>query len=198
MSALRWLARPAMAGLYVSDGLDAIRHPKERAEQGEPALAPLARRLGLPDEPLTLVRVEGAVHLVAGTMLAFGRWPRLAAAALLGTTVPAALAARGREVSEPSARAERRTELLRNLSLAGGLLLAVADTGGRPSWSWWSRRAAQRAAVAASGAAGAATGMFGAIESVAGDAIDAVGDALARAGAAAEHAVTPIANTVRH
>lgn len=197
MSALRWLARPAMAGLYVSDGLDALRHPKERLEQGEPALTPIARRLGLTPEPLTLVRVEGVVQLAAGTMLAFGRRPRLAALALLGTTVPATFGARFWEETGPAGRAQRRTELLRTVSLAGGLLLAVADTAGRPSWSWWSRRAAQRAAVAASGAAGAATGLFGAVEAVAGDAIDAVGDALAKAGAAAEHAVAPLAHTIR-
>ncbi|MEZ5236786.1 MAG: DoxX family protein [Acidimicrobiia bacterium] len=192
MSALRWLARPAMAGMYVFGGIDAIRHPKEKADAAGPVAVPLVRKLpgNLPEDPVRLVRINGVVQVVAGSMLAFGRWPRLASAALLASTVPTTLAAhRFWEETEPSARAGQRVHFLKNLSMAGGLLLAVADTGGRPSWSWWSRRAAQRAALAASGAAGAATGVFGAVEAVAGDAIDAVGDALTKATVAAEQTV---------
>jgi uncharacterized membrane protein YphA (DoxX/SURF4 family) len=40
---------------------------------------------------LTLVRVNAATQLVGGTLLALDRWPRLAAAALSLTLVPASL-----------------------------------------------------------------------------------------------------------
>jgi hypothetical protein len=37
-------------------------------------------------------------------------------------------------------------QFIKNASVGGGLLLAVADTGGKPSLGWRARRAAKKAA----------------------------------------------------
>ena len=47
----------------------------------------------LPKDPVTLVRLNGAVQVGAGALLAVGRVPRLAALALATTLVPTTLAA---------------------------------------------------------------------------------------------------------
>jgi uncharacterized membrane protein YphA (DoxX/SURF4 family) len=186
MSALRLLARPAMAGIFVLQGVDAIRHPKDRAIAAEPVALPLASRLGLPQDPVRLVQINGAVHAAAGAMLAFGRWPRLAAAALLASLVPTTLAGhRFWEEQDPAARAQQKVQFLKNASMAGGLLLAVADTGGRPSISWMARRAARRAAAVtagtASAAGGAASGLIDKVESIAAEAVEGASSALSSA-----------------
>ena len=158
MSALRLFARPALAGFFVIGGIDAFRHPKEAAEGIDPNALALARRLGLPDEPVQLAKINAAVQAVAGTMLAFGRFPRLASGALMATMVPANLVGpRYWEATDPEVRARQKMQFLKNLALGGGLLLAVADTAGRPSLSWWAQRSAHRAGLAAAGVAAAAT-----------------------------------------
>jgi hypothetical protein len=45
---------------------------------------------------------------------------------------------------DPERKAEKRRGFLTDVSLLGGLVIASADTAGRPSLSWRGRRAAQR------------------------------------------------------
>jgi hypothetical protein len=83
-----------------------------------------------------------------------GWMPRLAALAIAGTLVPTTLAGhRFWEADEPQTRKQQRIQFLKNLSMLGGLLIAAADTGGRPSLVWRSRHAAhdirRQSAVAA-------------------------------------------------
>jgi hypothetical protein len=46
--------------------------------------------------------------------------------------------------SDPQRRAEKRQAFLSDLSLVGGLMIASADTAGKPSLGWRGRRAAER------------------------------------------------------
>jgi putative oxidoreductase len=101
----------------------------------------------LPDETEQVVRLNGAVQCVAGSMLAMGWFPRLSAAVLAGTLVPTTLAGhRYWEIEDKQERAQQRIHFLKNLTMLGGLLIAAADTGGNPSLTWRSRHAARAAA----------------------------------------------------
>src|SRR5262249_52338054 len=92
------------------------------------------------------VRINGAVQVVAGTMLALGRWPRLAAFALAATLVPTTLAGhRYWEAEDEQERRQQRIHFLKNASMLGGLLIASVDTAGNPSLAGRSRHAAQTA-----------------------------------------------------
>ena len=92
------------------------------------------------------VRVNGAVQMAAGTLLALGRFPRLSALALAATLVPTTLAGhRFWEADEETDQAQQRIHFLKNLSMFGGLLIAAADTAGRPSVAWRTRHAARTA-----------------------------------------------------
>ena len=81
--------------------------------------------------------------IVAGTMLAFGKFPRLASTALAASLVPTTLAGhRFWEEDDPEVRAQQQIHFLKNVGLLGGLLIAAADTHGKPSLGWRARKAA--------------------------------------------------------
>lgn len=134
-----------LAGMFLVGGLDAYRHPETKAKAAGVAL-PVARRVGLPEDTETMVKINGAVMVGAGALLALGRLPRLASMALLGTLVPTTLAGHAfwRE-TDPQARTMQRIQFLKNLSMGGGLVLAALDTEGRPSIGWRAKRTARRA-----------------------------------------------------
>jgi uncharacterized membrane protein YphA (DoxX/SURF4 family) len=148
MTLVRFVARPLLASMFVAGGLDSVRHPEGKAETAAPVAVPIATAMpfGLPEEPAKLVRLNGAVQVVAGVLLALGIMPRRAAAVLAATLVPVTLAGhRFWDVEDPKARAQQRIHFLKNASMMGGLLLAAVDTAGAPSLSWRARRGLRRA-----------------------------------------------------
>jgi len=137
VSPTRTLARPLMAVTFVTGGVDALRHPGPRVEA--------ARGAGL-ENPEQLVRANAAVMLLGGLALATGRLPRLSALALAGTLVPTTYVGHAfwTEKDETS-KQQQRIHFAKNLSMLGGLLLAVADTGGRESLPHAAGRVTRRA-----------------------------------------------------
>ena len=147
MVVLRALARPLLASIFIVQGYDTFRHPEKVATRAEPVITPLAERFpAVPAKPEDAVRLNGAVQVAAGTMLALGRWPRLSALALAATLVPTTLAGhRFWEAEDDATKAQQRIHFLKNTSMLGGLLIAVGDTAGKPSIAWRARYAAQEA-----------------------------------------------------
>ncbi|MGH3342336.1 MAG: DoxX family protein [Carbonactinosporaceae bacterium] len=146
MRLVRGVARPMLAAVFIADGLDSLRRPKARVGAVERLGPAAARRLRLPENPETLVRVNGAAQVVCGLLLATSRSPRLASLALAATLVPATAGAH--PFWEAPSGEERRNQLahfLKNVGLCGGLLIAAVDTQGQPSVGWWARRAAHTA-----------------------------------------------------
>src|SRR2546423_14534044 len=92
MTVIRLLARPLLASVFIADGIDAVlnppAHPAVPGDLG-PRLAG-ALPVSLPRDPAQLHQINGGVQIVAGLMLATGRMPRVAAAMLAATLVPAA------------------------------------------------------------------------------------------------------------
>ena len=133
MPVLTRVARPLLASIFIMQGLDNLLRPERVAPLVEPILRPLAGRLPvLPASAGQAVRAKGALHLVAGSMLAFGRWPRLASLTLAATMVPTTLAAhRFWEAADESERLQKRIHFVKNLSISGGLLIAAAGPGAR-------------------------------------------------------------------
>ncbi|MGY0488438.1 DoxX family protein [Streptomyces sp. WG-D5] len=133
-----------LASVFVAGGLSTLRAPERVAPAAEPVAVPVANRVPqLPEEPEQLVRINGAVHVGAGLLLATGIAPRLAALALAGTLVPTTLAGHAWwKEKDPERRAEQRNHFLKNVSLMGGLLIAAADTHGKPSVAYRARGAA--------------------------------------------------------
>ncbi|EFQ82965.1 DoxX family protein [Aeromicrobium marinum DSM 15272] len=129
MTLLRTVARPLLASMFVYGGVNALRNASAMAPKAQPfsdQLQPLAPKAPL--GPANLVRINGAVHVVAGTALATGRVPRLSALALAASLVPTTAA--GHQFwneTDPASRTNQRIHFLKNLSMAGGLLMATLD-----------------------------------------------------------------------
>lgn len=146
MSLVRRIARPMLASVFVIGGFDQLRKPGGRPQ----AAVPLARRIsamtGLPDDPTLLVRVNGAVMMTAGALLASSRMPRTSAAVLAATLVPTTVVGHPFwKKSDAGKRSMDRTQFLKNAGLVGGLLLAVVDTDGKPGLAYRARLARQQA-----------------------------------------------------
>lgn len=155
MTVLRRFARPMLASVFIIDGLDAVKNPdahKEEMERFQPVIRKVSARLGLsgiPEDPRLLARITGAVTLVAALALATGKAPRLAAFTLAAVTAKKTVvrypvwSAQG-----PLQRREFIDGALRSASLVGGLLIAGADTEGKPSIGWRVRHAREARAAA--------------------------------------------------
>ena len=148
MTIVRLAARPLLASMFVMGGLDALRNAGKKADAAEPVtdrLVPLLRKAipQLPEDPATLVRINGAAQLGAALMLATGRLPRTSATILAATLVPTTAAGhRFWEEKDPQRKATQRIQFFKNASMLGGLLLAAVDTEGKPGVAWRARRAA--------------------------------------------------------
>ncbi|WP_016880093.1 MULTISPECIES: DoxX family protein [unclassified Rhodococcus (in: high G+C Gram-positive bacteria)] len=155
---VRRIARPLLSAVFISGGIDALRNPAQRAQAAAPLIDKSTEALPgsvtqkIPSDPETLIKINAAVQIGGGVLLATGKAPRLASLALAGSLVPTTLA--GHDFwneTDPAKKAAQRTQFLKNVSLLGGLLIAAVDTEGKPSLGWRGRRAARHAqeAVAA-------------------------------------------------
>lgn len=147
MPVLRAVAQPMLASIFVIQGFETLSRPEPVSGMAEPVVQPMAERVPVvPDRTDQAVRINGAVQLTAGSLLALGWWPRLSALALAATLVPTTFAGhRFWEAQDKQERIDQQMHFLKNASLLGGLLIAAADTGGRPSLAWRSRYAARSA-----------------------------------------------------
>ena len=128
LAPLRPAARVLTGSTYILLGLDAVRAPGKRVELAGPVLSAIRSRVPLPEDDELLVRVNAGTQVAAGTMLALGVAPRLAAAVLATSLVPTTLAGHPYwTVEDPAERAQQRIQFHKNMALIGGLLLAVLD-----------------------------------------------------------------------
>jgi uncharacterized membrane protein YphA (DoxX/SURF4 family)/polyhydroxyalkanoate synthesis regulator phasin len=147
---IRRIARPLLSVAFIGQGVNSLLNPKTAAEAAAPAvdgLQALPDPLGssIPSDPETVAQINAAVQIGGGLLLATGKLPRIASAALAVTVLPANLGAHSFwNESDPAAKAQKRQQFLTDLSLLGGLLIASADTAGKPSLGWRGRRAAER------------------------------------------------------
>ncbi|MCW3813874.1 DoxX family protein [Micromonospora sp. DR5-3] len=158
MKPVRSLARVMLSGIFVVSGARNLQNPGRLATAAKPVtdrVAPLIQNLHprIPTDTETLIRANSATQLVGGLMLATGRFTRPVALVLAGTLVPTTIAGHPFwSNDDPMARNNNQIHFLKNLGLFGGLLLAAADTEGKPGLRWraghrigHSRRSVQRA-----------------------------------------------------
>ncbi|HWM04500.1 MAG TPA: DoxX family membrane protein [Actinophytocola sp.] len=161
---LRRIARPMLAAVFVSGGIDSLRNPKPPMQAAEPVLDKTVGQMkdklpdNVPTDPESLVKLDAAVKIAAGVTLGLGWFPRLSALLLAGSLIPTTAAAhRFWEIEDPQERAAQQIHFLKNLGLLGGLLLASVDTHGKPSLRWRAEHAARVASNRAENAARAAS-----------------------------------------
>jgi uncharacterized membrane protein YphA (DoxX/SURF4 family) len=163
---IRRIARPLLSVAFIGHGVDSLRNPKPAADAARPALEGM-RQLPdpvggkVPTDAETFARINAAVQVGGGLLLATGKMPRLASAALAFTVIPGSLGGHMFwNQSDPQLKAEERRAFMTDLSLLGGLIIAAVDTEGKPSLGWRGRRAARKVSEAVTAAlpVGAASG----------------------------------------
>jgi uncharacterized membrane protein YphA (DoxX/SURF4 family) len=163
---IRRVARPMLSAAFIARGVDALRSPKPAADAARPTLEGLSKLpdpvgTNVPSNAETVARVNAAVQIGGGLLLASGKLPRLASAALAFSVVPGSLGGHTFwNETDPQRKADERRAFLTDISLIGGLIIAAVDTEGKPSLGWRGRRAAHKVSGAVSAAlpVGAATG----------------------------------------
>ena len=179
MSLLRAIPRTMLASYFVAAGIKTIRDPESLVPAAEPLvdrLVPLVKEYTpeqvagyVPENTVTLVRINGIAQVVGGAALATGKGRRLGALLLAGSLIPSTIAKHPFwTVQDPEERAQDRNHFLKNVSLLGGVLLASQDTEGKPSLAWRAqkggesiaketRRASKKLSKSTSKAAGGAS-----------------------------------------
>jgi uncharacterized membrane protein YphA (DoxX/SURF4 family) len=163
---IRRIARPMLSAVFISRGVDALRSPKPAADAARPTLEGLSKLpdpvgTNVPSDAEKVARINAAVQIGGGLLLASGKLPRVASAALALSVVPGSLGGHAFwSESDPQRKADERRAFLTDISLIGGLIIAAVDTEGKPSIGWRGRRAAHKVsdAVTAALPVGAATG----------------------------------------
>lgn len=144
MTLVRRLARPALATVFVTGGIDALRHPGGRTQAAAPVVERVSALTGMPNDPELMVRANGATMALAGLALASGRLPRVASGLLAASLVPTTYAGHAFWTeTDPAARKRQTLQFQKNLGLLGGVLLASVDTAGKPGLAWRARNAAR-------------------------------------------------------
>ena len=150
MTVTRLIARPMLASMFFVGAANALKNTSGtavRARNVTDAVVPRLQAVSpvpIPDDPETLVRINAAAQIVAAAGLATGRAPRLSAAVLAASLLPTTAAGHPFwKESDAGQRANQRVHFFKNVSMLGGLLIAAADTDGKPGVAWRARRAAK-------------------------------------------------------
>ena len=116
------MARCGLAAIFVRSGLRALRDPGwqvQRVKQELPALP----------GPEIVARTQAAVHVIGGIAFVVGVRKRLAAGALAATLVPITYVGHPFwKVEDPAQRTQQLVHALKNLGMAGGLVLAATES----------------------------------------------------------------------
>jgi uncharacterized membrane protein YphA (DoxX/SURF4 family) len=155
-----------LSAIFVARGVDALRSPKPAADAARPTLEGLSKLpdpvgTNVPSNAETVARVNAAVQIGGGLLLATGKLPRVASAALALSVVPGSLGGHTFwSETDPQRKADERRAFITDISLIGGLIIAAVDTEGKPSLGWRGRRAARKVSetVTAALPVGAAAG----------------------------------------
>lgn len=155
---IRRVARPMLATTFIARGVESLRSPKPAADAAQPALDGLSKLpdpvgTNVPTDAETVAKVTAGVQIGAGLLLASGKLPRVASAALALSVVPGGLGSHAFwNESDPERKAAERRAFLADVSLIGGLIIASVDTEGKPSLGWRGRRAARKVSESVGGA----------------------------------------------
>ena len=133
---VRRIARPMLSSIFILGGIGAVRNAAAHKAAAEPIVKAIAGPLGLPQDTELLVRADGAAMVAGGVLLATGRFPRLASSLLIGSFVPVTATHQFWKETDPQKKQQERIHFVKNVSLLGGLLIAAADTAGKPGLAY--------------------------------------------------------------
>lgn len=150
MPLIRALARPLLASTFVMGGIETLRNPDPKVPEAKEVIGDVHEKLPALSNTKQVVQADAAVKVVAGALLALGKFPRLSSLVLAASLAPTTLAGhRFWEESDPDARKAQQYHFFKNVSLLGGLIIAAVDTEGRPSLGYRAKKATAAATQSA-------------------------------------------------
>ncbi|UQU65016.1 DoxX family protein [Couchioplanes caeruleus] len=149
MKPVRAAARAMLGAIFVVSGARIVLNPDSKvpaAKRVTDKVAPMIERMDprLPSDARALVQLKAGADVAAGLLLATGRLTRPAAVVLAAGLVPTTFAGHPFWAYPKEERAQHETHFLKNLGLLGGLLLAAADTQGKPGLKYRTSHALDR------------------------------------------------------
>jgi uncharacterized membrane protein YphA (DoxX/SURF4 family) len=149
MKPVRTAARAMLGAIFVVSGVRIVLDPDTKADAAKlvtDKVGPLIERVDprLPSDARSLVRLKAGADVAAGLLLVSRRWSRPAAAVLAAGLVPTTIAGHPFWTLQEPERSQHQAHFLKNLALLGGLLLAAADTQGRPGIGYRTSHAVER------------------------------------------------------
>lgn len=130
MTVLVPLARVLSSGLFLMAGSNTFKNPAPAAGLASGFLGKVREVAPVPLTDEQLVKVNAGVQVGAGAALAVGKFPRLAPALLVGSLVPTTVAGHAFwETEAPADKKAQRLQFVKNTSVIGGLLFAMAVGG---------------------------------------------------------------------
>ncbi|MEJ5928262.1 DoxX family protein [Corynebacterium sp. H128] len=149
---IRKIARPMLASAFVASGADMVMNTEQHREGTKEMLAKLRAVIPneyaqyIPKDPDTVTKALGGTQAASASLLALGKAPRLTSAALAAITIPSMLSRYAFwETQDAKEKQERRNGLITNTALLGGLMIASADTQGKPGLAWRAEHASKTA-----------------------------------------------------
>lgn len=141
-----------LAAYFVVNGAKALKDPKPYAAEQErfaETVVPLVRKVSpevstaIPKDPATLARLTGGLRVAGGAAMITGKGRRLGAGLIALSMLPqlTGFSAKGLTAEEKTAM---RGELLKNMGLLGGALIAAGDTEGQPGLAWRAQDSAHK------------------------------------------------------
>jgi putative oxidoreductase len=118
-----------LASVFIVSGMGVLANPEPAAKVAKPVVDKLASVVPFaPTDPVDAVKLNAAVHVGAGVLLAAGVFSRLAAMALAASMIPTTVAGHPFwEIEDPAKRRQQRTQFLKNTAILGGLLVVAFD-----------------------------------------------------------------------
>jgi uncharacterized membrane protein YphA (DoxX/SURF4 family) len=147
MAISRKLARPMLSVMFFAGASSALKNADAlaaKASRVTDRVGPRLRQAGVPvpQDDVTVVKLNAAVQIAAASALALGRAPRLSSTVLAASLVPTTVAGHPFWAeTDPAAKQQQKLQFAKNVSVLGGLLLAALDTEGRPGVAWRTRHA---------------------------------------------------------
>jgi len=159
MTLVRFAGRALYSAFFIADGYKSFTQPDTYVAEVKrtiDAVMPAARKVlpdevndRLPEDTRSWVRILAGVQVAAGAAYTLNILRRPAAVALGLTMVPHVVASLPSRSLPAAQRTRSRGNLLRNLALLGGAVIASQDTQGQPSLVYRARYGWQQLGSAA-------------------------------------------------
>lgn len=144
MGLFRLLAHTALASVFISGGMNALKDPKPLAAISDKTIKqvgkPVARITGsnalVDADAVSVVRANGIAQILGGIGLATGILRRPAALGLIASLIPVTLAGHPFWKMKGNERVSQQVQFTKNMGLLGGLAL-VATQPRKKKWFAW-------------------------------------------------------------